>query len=147
MNAVKKMAYILEYLCEEAKGSLTIQLLDENHQAVIDFQENGAGISSEMQKRMFEPFFTIRRENKDTGLVLAISQKIVKEHGGEIEVPYKESKQTAIILYFPPGIRKISPLKLKKVRSTYYVKKIYQILLFVFNNFKNKEKGGSKWGI
>ena len=144
MNSVKKMAHLLEGLCDETKGSLTIQPLEENHQTVIGFQDNGAGISSEMKKRMFEPFFTTQREKKSTGLVLVISQKIVKEHGGKIEVPYKESKQTAIILYFPPGIRKISPLKLKKVRRTYYVKKIYQILLFVFNNFKNKEKGGSK---
>ena len=123
MYAVRKMIHTLEGLCEGAKGSLTIQALEENHQAVIGFQYTGTGISRKMEKRMFEPFVTIQRENQGIGLILAISPKIVNEHGGEKEVQSKESKQTAIMLYFPSGIRKTSPVKLKKVRSIIYVKK------------------------
>jgi len=115
MNAVRKMAYIHEGLCEEKKGTLTIQTLEENHQSVIGFQDTGTVISREIQKRMFEPFFTTQRENKGTGLGLFISQKILKEHGSKIEIQSKEGKGTTVILYFPLAMpkTKTSSVKLK----------------------------------
>jgi len=49
----------------------------------IEVKDHGGGIPSELQGRVFEPFFTTRE--RGSGLGLALAQKIVRAHGGEIE--------------------------------------------------------------
>jgi signal transduction histidine kinase len=49
----------------------------------IEVRDHGAGIPTELQPRIFEPFFTTRE--KGTGLGLALAQKIVRAHSGEID--------------------------------------------------------------
>jgi signal transduction histidine kinase len=49
--------------------------------AVID---DGCGMTPEVIERVFEPFFTRRREGQGTGLGLSISYRIVSDHGGAI---------------------------------------------------------------
>jgi nitrogen fixation/metabolism regulation signal transduction histidine kinase len=50
--------------------------------AVLTVADEGPGIFPEVRERMFDPYFTTRREG--TGLGLAIVKKIVLQHGGEI---------------------------------------------------------------
>ena len=45
----------------------------------------GCGMSPEVLKHLFEPFFTRRRDGKGTGLGLSITCRIIHEHGGSIE--------------------------------------------------------------
>jgi signal transduction histidine kinase len=47
--------------------------------------DNGCGMSPEILKHLFEPFFTRRRDGQGTGLGLSITYRIVSEHGGTIE--------------------------------------------------------------
>jgi two-component system, NtrC family, nitrogen regulation sensor histidine kinase GlnL len=51
---------------------------------IVEVQDNGPGISQALIQKIFLPFVTSK--NKGTGLGLAVSQKIVNEHGGLIEV-------------------------------------------------------------
>ncbi|MBF0147789.1 MAG: PAS domain-containing protein [Magnetococcales bacterium] len=53
-------------------------------QIIVEIQDNGPGIPDEMKKRIFLPFVTTKI--KGTGLGLTICQKIVHDHGGQIEV-------------------------------------------------------------
>jgi signal transduction histidine kinase len=46
--------------------------------------DNGPGVSDEVKQRLFEPYLTTKPEG--TGLGLAIVQRIVVEHGGDIEL-------------------------------------------------------------
>lgn len=48
----------------------------------IEVKDHGSGIPAELQGRVFEPFFTTRE--RGSGLGLALAQKIVRAHGGEI---------------------------------------------------------------
>jgi signal transduction histidine kinase len=70
------------------KTSAQIQILtrklDESVQIII--YDNGKGISPDKQKSIFEPFYTTKAPGKGTGLGLSISQRIVKQHGGSIQV-------------------------------------------------------------
>jgi signal transduction histidine kinase len=65
-------------------GKLSIKS-DENEGLVkVWFTDTGSGISEENQKKMFQPLFTTKA--KGMGFGLAICQRIVEAHGGEITV-------------------------------------------------------------
>lgn len=49
--------------------------------------DQGCGMSDEVQKHLFEPFFTRRRDGKGTGLGLSITYRIVQDHMGSLK-PY-----------------------------------------------------------
>jgi two-component system, NtrC family, sensor kinase len=66
-------------------GTLTIALAPGKNGAEIVFADTGCGMPREVLENIFEPFFTRSRTGKGTGLGLSISQRIVTQHGGEIE--------------------------------------------------------------
>ena len=68
-------------------------------QIEVRFADTGAGIPEEALDRIFIPFYTTK--TKGTGLGLAITQRIVKGHGGTIEVQSRVGEGTEFILRFP----------------------------------------------
>jgi len=68
-------------------------------QVEVRFADTGAGIPEDTLDRIFIPFYTTK--TKGTGLGLAISQRIVKGHGGTIEVQSRVGEGTEFILRFP----------------------------------------------
>jgi signal transduction histidine kinase len=53
---------------------------------LIDFSDNGPGISPGNAAKIFEPFFTTARERGGTGLGLSITRSLLAAHGGGIEL-------------------------------------------------------------
>ena len=66
---------------------------------LLDVADNGAGLAPEAAKRLFEAFFTTKREG--TGLGLAISYGIVREHEGKISVESKLGKGATFTVTLP----------------------------------------------
>lgn len=65
----------------------------------LQIQDTGQGISPEVQKKIFNPFFTTRE--KGTGLGLAIVRSIIDSHNGAIEVDSGEQDGTTMIIRLP----------------------------------------------
>jgi signal transduction histidine kinase len=56
----------------------------DSARAMLAFEDTGAGVAPEHEDRLFSPFFTTKEPGKGTGMGLAVSQSIVREHDGEI---------------------------------------------------------------
>jgi signal transduction histidine kinase len=68
-------------------GCIKIRAYIENDCVAVDIEDNGPGIPPEVQRRLFEPFYTTKGVGKGTGLGLATAYGIVHgHHGGEIVV-------------------------------------------------------------
>ena len=66
-------------------GTVTVNLRRAGSVAELVVSDNGCGMSEEVLKHLFEPFFTRRRDGQGTGLGLSITYRIVSEHGGHID--------------------------------------------------------------
>ena len=63
--------------------------------------DTGVGIPRENLERIFEPFFTTKPPGEGTGLGLALSYTIVRDHGGKIEVNSVVNKGTTFDVWLP----------------------------------------------
>ncbi len=68
--------------------------------AKITVSDNGKGIAPETSKHLFEPFYSTKGL-RGTGLGLAVSKKVVEEHGGQIDVDGSSDRGTSFTLILP----------------------------------------------
>ncbi|MFO8008614.1 MAG: ATP-binding protein [Candidatus Brocadiia bacterium] len=66
----------------------------------ISVADDGPGIPPEVRARLFEPFFTTRG-SEGTGLGLAVVQRVIQEHGGEVEVESEPGSGAAFHMTIP----------------------------------------------
>src|SRR3954453_20565826 len=67
--------------------------------AQVRIEDNGAGIPPEQMRRVFDPFYTTKRDG--TGLGLAICNGIVEQHQGEIRLESEVGRGTAVSVRLP----------------------------------------------
>jgi PAS domain S-box-containing protein len=67
-------------------GELTIATDCEDSSVRVEVSDNGVGISPEHLSKIFDPFFTTKSTSRGTGLGLAVTYGIIREHLGKIEV-------------------------------------------------------------
>lgn len=95
MNAIHAM---------NGKGRITIRSEDwveegQNRGAVIHIEDQGCGIKPENLKRIFDPFYTTKREG--TGLGLSVSQSLLSQSGGEIKVQSELGVGSTFSIFLP----------------------------------------------
>lgn len=73
----------------------------ERSYACVRVQDTGSGIRAADLPHIFETFFTTKKQGEGTGLGLAVSDRIAREHGGWIGVTTKEEQGACFSLYLP----------------------------------------------
>ncbi|MEW6515765.1 MAG: ATP-binding protein [candidate division FCPU426 bacterium] len=82
-------------------GQLKISCSHDATHVIVRFQDTGKGIRQEDLPRIFIPFFTTKERGFGTGLGLATSYGIVREHGGTMEVESREGAGATFIIRLP----------------------------------------------
>lgn len=91
INAIEAM--------EEGSGRLSIILTEEGGLVVLRITDNGCGISEEHISRLFEPYFTQKRNG--VGLGLAFTLNILQSHKANVEVSSSPGQGTTFTITFP----------------------------------------------
>ncbi|UFJ39783.1 HAMP domain-containing protein [Brevibacillus humidisoli] len=80
-------------------GTLTIEGRCDQDKLYLSVTDTGVGISSEDLSRIFDPFFSLKEEG--TGLGLPITMRMVKNHGGDLNVYSQVNRGTSIQISLP----------------------------------------------
>jgi hypothetical protein len=86
-------------------GQLTIATVTENSTVHVEVSDNGVGIPADHLNKIFDPFFTTKATSRGTGLGLAVTYGIIREHSGSIQVDSVVGRGTTFRLEFP-AVRK-----------------------------------------
>ncbi|HOX18293.1 MAG TPA: ATP-binding protein, partial [Spirochaetales bacterium] len=80
-------------------GVLRFATARSDEAVALEVSDTGSGIAEEKLGKIFEPYYTTKSDG--TGLGLTITYKIMKEHGGDIQVRSKPGQGTVFTLAFP----------------------------------------------
>ena len=82
-------------------GTITVEVGREGDVAWAEVRDDGPGIPEPIRSRVFEPFFTTRRDTGGTGLGLSVSLGIAEAHGGSLVVDSANGGGAAFRLQLP----------------------------------------------
>lgn len=99
MNQVFLNLFLNAIQAMENGGELLVATEHDARKITITVRDNGVGIVPENLSRVFDPYFTTK--NDGTGLGLAMSAKIVEEHGGWMELSSVAGSYTEVRLILP----------------------------------------------
>ena len=74
--------------------------------AIIEVEDTGPGIPTEIRGKIFDPFFSTKGDG--TGLALAIAARIIDKHGGNLEFDTQLGKGTIFRIVLPPATKQLA---------------------------------------
>jgi signal transduction histidine kinase len=88
-----------EAVAAKGGGTVTLRTRRADDRVTIAVQDDGPGIAADVLPRMFDPFFSTKEGG--SGLGLALTQQIVKDHGGDLSVESTVGKGTTFTVSVP----------------------------------------------
>ena len=70
----------------QAEKKITVEAKPEGSRVVIAVEDTGTGVSDEHVQRIFDPFYTTKKSGQGLGLGLTISDRIIRESGGQMKL-------------------------------------------------------------
>ncbi len=101
VNLIQNACEAIEQTDVDVKISTSFD--EERRVLLLTVEDKGAGIAADERDRVFDPFFTTRRDGGGMGLGLSISVGIVEAHGGHMEVESVPGKGTKMSVILPTG--------------------------------------------
>lgn len=92
----------------KAKGTIRIRAFSDDEFVYIQIGDTGEGISKDDLQRVFQPYFTTKKDGH--GLGMMIVDRIMREHGGQIGIDSREGVGTLVTLHFPQKHRRVRML-------------------------------------
>ena len=112
-NQMKQAFYnLIRNACQamsDSGGTLTVNSAFNDFEVIVSFQDTGKGITREHMGNLFQPFFTTRKTG--TGLGLLIVRRIIREHGGEIDIESRQGQGTKVSIVLPLVEKKVRLLQ------------------------------------
>jgi len=101
--ALNLIVNALDAMSEGQDMTVRTSVYDDHGEKWAQFEvsDTGCGIPAENLERIFDPFFTTKREDKGTGLGLAVSYGIVTKHDGKINISSKVDQGTTVTVRLP----------------------------------------------
>lgn len=94
LNAVEAMQ-------EGGRLGVTAELDDDEDHVTIRVSDTGPGVPKKMQKSIFEPFITTKKDGKGVGLGLSVVYGVIAQHGGTIDLDSDEGKGSTFTVKLP----------------------------------------------
>jgi CheY-like chemotaxis protein len=90
----------------EGKGLLRVSTkwrkhVDGKKFIVIEMEDTGKGIEEGLKLKIFDPYFSTKENGSNLGMGLYLVDRVIKEHGGFIEIESEKEKGTKFSLYIP----------------------------------------------
>ncbi|NOY84592.1 MAG: response regulator [Nitrospirae bacterium] len=98
---------------DRGKGTLTITTTSNDGAVIIRISDTGPGIEKKIQSKLFQPFFTTKPDG--SGLGLNISQKIIREHGGNVTFENGRDRGTSFIICLPVASDAFEPFSAPEI--------------------------------
>jgi signal transduction histidine kinase len=80
-------------------GTLTVRSAISADRLSLAFADSGVGVEKEKLDKVFEPFFTTK--SRGLGLGLALTRKVIEEHGGKVQFDSIPGQGSIVTLHFP----------------------------------------------
>ena len=82
-------------------GQIEVNINRNSGKVYIHLINNGMGIPIEIQDKIYDPFFTSKKVGKGTGLGLAVSYNLIKEHQGKVSFNTSAGVGTEFVIELP----------------------------------------------
>jgi len=92
----------IQSIPDERTGEIQINLQEINEEIIIDIKDNGIGIESDIQDKLFVPNFTTK--STGMGLGLAIAKNILELSGGTISFTTTVNETTTFTIKLPKAV-------------------------------------------
>ena len=93
------MTNLIKNSYEANASSIIVKSYRNNNQVVVEVIDNGDGITEEVYKRIYEPFYTTKRDG--TGLGVSLSSEIIEAHMGTLKYYNNTPKGTVAKIMLP----------------------------------------------
>jgi len=108
VNLVQNAIHALSH-SERKPRKVTIRAHMVAEAVVVSVSDNGPGVPAPLAARVFEPFFTTKSAGHGTGLGLAVSRAVAREHGGELSLDMERREGASFVLRLPVRQAPLSP--------------------------------------
>ncbi len=99
----------LKEILVKKETDLPSLVLKQGRYAQLSVSDTGHGMSRETMDKIFDPYFTTKKQGKGTGLGLSVAYGIIKEHNGDISVESELGKGTIFHIWLPVMEENIVP--------------------------------------